>query len=198
MNRNAYKTIIAFIAGTIFGVVLMIQIPAMLRAQWDGELPPDEWPTAFKKTSRQLDVAINGRGYFQFNALNGSTIYSRESSLYLNVHNHVVGRDGLLIAPAITVPEDVELTAISEEGIVSAYFPNEKKVKQIGRFELVVFPNSEKLKSSLQEGYYEECEASGAPIWGRPGQSGSGTLLQGYKLLPFIPVNHPKHLVINP
>ncbi|MDP8245364.1 MAG: hypothetical protein P9L94_14865 [Candidatus Hinthialibacter antarcticus] len=199
MKQRIYPIVLSFFAGLILGVVFMVQVPAMLAAQRGEEfLPNDMTPTAYEKSPRSLDVAILGRGYFQFDGRDGSTLYSRESSLYIDAENTIVGKDGLSLSPAVRVPENADRINISEEGIVSAWLPDEKKIQQIGQIELALFPNSDDLAPSLQEGYFEESIAAGPPKSCIPGQGGTGALLQGYTLLPFIPVNHPKHLMTKP
>lgn len=199
MRQRVYPIILSFLAGTLFGVLLMLQIPTMLKAQRsESLLPDDSVPTAFEKSPRLLDVAIMGRGYFQFDGRDGSITYSRASSLYINAENSLVGKDGLLLNPAITIPDQVDRINISEEGIVSARITDEKAIKQIGQIELALFPNSSELQPSLQDGYFEESLAAGPPKSCVPGQGGSGTLLQGHQLLSNASFDHPRHLFTKP
>ncbi len=55
-------------------------------------------------TGNQLDLALNGRGWFQVSGPNNVTLYTRAGSLGKNAAGQLVTQDGSLIIPNITLP----------------------------------------------------------------------------------------------
>ncbi len=56
------------------------------------------------QTSNPLDVAINGRGWFQISGPSGETLYTRAGSFNKNGTGQLVTGDGYLVDPSITFP----------------------------------------------------------------------------------------------
>ena len=71
-------------------------------------------------TGNSLDLAINGRGFFQVTTANGDTIYTRDGALNVNAQGQVVTSDGLLITPNIVVPPNATSVNVSQSGLVTA------------------------------------------------------------------------------
>ncbi|HOS60488.1 MAG TPA: flagellar hook-basal body complex protein, partial [Syntrophorhabdaceae bacterium] len=69
--------------------------------------------------------------------------------------------------------------SITPNGTLSAKIPNQSEPQQLGTIELASFPNNAGLKS-MGKSLYMETDASGAPITGKAGENGLGTLLQGF------------------
>jgi flagellar basal-body rod protein FlgG len=135
----------------------------------------------FCQTGRELDVAVQGDGFFQVMDPAGDTLYTRAGDFSRNVNGQVVmgsANVGRLLQPPITVPEDTTDVVISAEGIVSIREPGSPNLSQIGQIELAKFVNPEGLLR-LGENLYAETDASGAPMLGNPGQDGIGSLRQG-------------------
>ena len=82
------------------------------------------------------------------------------------------------IAP-INVPNNTTELSISLDGEVTALVAGQTAKKKIGNLELNTFVNPQGLQL-LGGSLYQETEASGAPIAGRPGDNGTGQTLQGY------------------
>lgn len=135
---------------------------------------------AFKETGRELDVAIEGKGFFQVQDPSGRTYYTRAGNLSLNRDGAMVmgsASTGRLLQPPITVPQDAMEIAISADGIVSVRQSTSQNLSQIGQIELATFVNPEGLLK-LGENLYAETDASGAPILANPGQDGMGQVQQ--------------------
>ena len=75
-----------------------------------------------KRTGRELDLAIEGRGFFQVEDPSGKIVYCRAGHFSQNSSGQIViesAKTGRLLEPAITIPNDATSIAISPEGVVS-------------------------------------------------------------------------------
>src|SRR4029453_16080571 len=63
----------------------------------------------FQQTQNQLDIAIDGAGFFQIRRPDGETSYSRAGSFKLDSQGRVVNSDGFPLEPEITIPNDATL-----------------------------------------------------------------------------------------
>jgi flagellar basal-body rod protein FlgG len=131
------------------------------------------------QTGNDFDVAINGEGYFQVAAADGSTQYTRAGALNLNEQGQLVTIGGNLVQPGITVPVEATKVTISDEGIVYAYLPGQAAPQELGQISLAKFVNETGLEP-LGNNLFGETEASGTPIVGLPGTDSFGKLSQGY------------------
>lgn len=129
-------------------------------------------------TENALDVAINGRGFLQILTPNGDINYTRDGSLKLDSTGQIVTSGGLLLEPAITVPQDASSVTIGKDGTVSALVPGNPTPQQLGQIQTANFINPTGLEA-VGENLYRESAASGAPIVGTPGEAEYGALLQG-------------------
>jgi len=71
-------------------------------------------------TGNQLDLAINGRGWFQVTSSTGETLYTRAGSFSTNANAQIVTSDGYQIQPSIVVPANTTAVTVSQSGVVSA------------------------------------------------------------------------------
>ena len=136
---------------------------------------------AFQQTGEQLDVAIEGAGFFQvLDTTTGDTVYTRAGNFSLNVNGELVmgsANTGRLIEPPITIPIDATAIVITAEGQVQVRQPGNNNLSSVGNIELASFVNPEGLLK-LGENLYAETDASGTPTPSTPGQDGLGVLRQ--------------------
>ena len=130
-------------------------------------------------TNNQLDVAIEGDGFFQIQMPDGSTAYSRAGAFHLDSTGQLVTADGYVVDPAITVPSDALSLTIGQDGTVSAKLPNNSALQQLGQLTGVRFTNNAGLRA-VGQNLYEETESSGSPVTGLFAENGFGRLQQGY------------------
>ncbi len=100
---------------------------------------------ASESTGGQLDVAIEGSGFFQVTDPSGDTLYTRAGNFSKNSNGQLVmgsANVGRLLDPPITIPEDATDVVISAEGIVSVRQPGSQNLSQVGTIELASFINS--------------------------------------------------------
>lgn len=129
-------------------------------------------------TDQALDVAISGRGFLQVQQADGTVAYTRNGQLQINGQGELVTNNGLLIDPAIVVPENTSKITISEDGVVQAHFAGEPQPQQLGDILLADFVNPSGLQA-IGGNMFVETVASGNPLVGAPAQEGMGKLLQG-------------------
>jgi len=129
-------------------------------------------------TNNALDVALNGRGFFEVLLPDGTTAYTRNGQFALSQDGELVNADGLVVQPAITVPIDAQSLTISKDGVVSAVLPGTAVATQIGSLTVSDFINPGGLQA-IGGNLFLETNASGAPTNGTPGLDGLGTLIQG-------------------
>lgn len=133
----------------------------------------------YQRTENNLDVAIEGNGFFQITLPSGETAYTRSGSLKQDSQGRVVTADGYLLSPNLTVPQNATNISIETDGTVSVLVQGQLAPQQIGTIELATFPNPAGLKATGKS-LFAETDASGTPITGKPGENGLGTVLQGY------------------
>jgi flagellar basal-body rod protein FlgG len=133
----------------------------------------------FKHTQNQLDMAIEGHGFFQIIQPNGETAYTRAGTFKLDSDGRVVTSDGFPMEPEITVPADALAISIGTDGTVSVMLPGENQPSEIGNIELANFTNPAGL-NSIGRNLYMPTASSGDATAGTPGEDGYGTIAQGY------------------
>ncbi len=130
------------------------------------------------QTGNPLDMAIQGRGFFQVQMPDGSVAYSRDGTFQLDSQGQLVTSSGYPLSPAITVPSGATSITIGTDGTVSAQLQGSSSPTQIGTVQLADFVNPAGLEPR-GENLYLESASSGAPQTGTPGLTGLGTISQG-------------------
>ncbi|HWG35792.1 MAG TPA: flagellar basal-body rod protein FlgG, partial [Gemmatimonadaceae bacterium] len=136
---------------------------------------------SLEQTSRPLDLAIQGEGYFEVQMPNGNTAYTRDGSLQVSDQGVLVTGQGYAIQPPIRVPKEATSITVSETGVVTANGLTSAAggTQELGRIELARFPNSSGLES-MGQNLFTETTSSGEPIRGMPTENGNGSIAQGY------------------
>ena len=70
-----------------------------------------------------LNVAIEGRGFFQILLPNGNTAYTRDGGFQLDNQGQIVTSLGFTLQPTITIPADAHTITIGGDGTVSVTQP---------------------------------------------------------------------------
>ena len=131
------------------------------------------------KTDNALDVAIQGRGFFEILLPDGTQAFTRDGSFQINDQGILVTSQGFQLQPPITVPQDAISVSIADDGTVSVQQPASPQATQVGSVQLSDFINPAGLQARGGN-LFLESGASGAPQPGNPGLNGLGTLSQGY------------------
>lgn len=130
-----------------------------------------------KATNNHWDLLIDGEGFFSVQKDNGELAYTRDGGFKTDGNGRVMTNSGLLLQPAITVPQGSTGISIGRNGIVTST-DSEGKQSQIGQIELVNFVNPAGLLAAGGN-VYQATDASGAPVQGQPGNGGLGAIEQG-------------------
>ncbi len=138
---------------------------------------------SLKKTERDLDVAIEGPGFFKIELPNGGEAYTRAGNFSIDEEGYIVTSEGYKLQPniQITSPETLVSISISPNGKVNAV-RNEggnQTVEELGDIKLYRFINPSGLKA-MGQNLFLQTEASGESVEGDPNTDGFGRLLQGF------------------
>ncbi len=130
-------------------------------------------------TENSLDLAIQGRGFFEVELPDGSSGFTRDGSFELDFDGNIVNSSGYkLLNPEITIPRETQNITIGTDGAVSAQVAGESAPRTLDTINLNDFVNPAGLQP-IGENIFKETLSSGSPTSARPGQEGLGTLAQG-------------------
>ncbi len=130
------------------------------------------------QTQNALDIAVQGRGFFQILMPDGSISYTRDGTFQLDSTGQVVMSNGYPLEPGITIPEDALSITIGSDGTVSVLSAGQSSPSIVGNLDLADFVNPTGLQP-IGENLFKESASSGAPIIGTPGLDGLGTTVGG-------------------
>jgi flagellar basal-body rod protein FlgG len=132
-----------------------------------------------QQTNNNLDVAIQGNGFFQVTMPDGTTGYTRDGAFQLDAQGRVVNSSGLLVQGGITVPANATNLSVAQDGTVSVTVPGTTTPQTVGTITTASFINPAGLEPKGQN-VYQETAASGQPNAGVPGANGLGAVMQGF------------------
>ncbi|MCP4499074.1 MAG: flagellar basal-body rod protein FlgG [Deltaproteobacteria bacterium] len=130
-------------------------------------------------TGNPLDLTIQGKGFFKVQRPDGLLGYTRAGNLTMDANGRLVTQNGMLLDPAINVPQDAQNLVVRADGTVTAQIAGQSDAVELGNIEIALFQNAGGLHS-LGGNLFESTPASGLPIIGRAGEQGAGTLAQGF------------------
>lgn len=137
----------------------------------------DFTPGAISQTNGQLDVAIQGRGFFVVQTPDGNDRYTRVGTFNLNQDSELVTQQGYPVSPGVTIPNDAQEVLIGEDGTVQVRFNDTTDATTVGTIEVVDFNNPNGMKA-LGGNLFAATSESGEPI---PMETVDGlTLKQGF------------------
>ena len=132
----------------------------------DASVVNDFTPGPMQQTGRQLDVAIQGRGWIALAMPDGSEAYTRNGSLEVNVNGVLQTRNGIPVrgdGGPVSIPPDNEIT-VGKDGIVSLKPSSgaQNTVTQIGTLKLVNPPEADLVRGA--DGLFRLRDGSAAEI----------------------------------
>jgi flagellar basal-body rod protein FlgG len=134
---------------------------------------------AVQQTGNDLDLAIDGAGFFQVLLPDGTTAYTRDGSFQKDNQGQIVTSNGYAVQPSITIPSNALTVTIGKDGVVSVTQQGSAAAVQVGTMQVATFINNGGLLS-MGENLYLETASSGSPTPNTPGLSGAGVLNQRY------------------
>ncbi len=130
------------------------------------------------QTENSLDMAIEGRGFFQILQSDGDLAYTRDGTFQVDADGQMVTSGGQLLQPNVTLPPNTDQVTIGKDGTVTASVAGQAAPIQVGNIQLAEFVNPAGLEP-LGSNLYAETAASGTPQVGVPGLNGLGQIMQG-------------------
>ena len=131
----------------------------------------------FTHTGEQLDLAIQGDGFFEVQLPDGTRAYTRDGALKRAADGRITTSDGLVVQSGFQpIPMGTTDITVSPNGDVSTRGSNGAQTFKVT---LVRFANPAGLES-IGRNLYRETGASGTPEIGNAGENGFGTMEQGY------------------
>ncbi|GAB3125307.1 flagellar basal-body rod protein FlgG [Novispirillum itersonii] len=130
-------------------------------------------------TENPLDIAIQGKGYFQIQRPDGTTAYTRDGSFQLSPEGQIVTHDGYPVQPGITIPQNAVQVTVNASGEVLVKLDGQVNTQNVGQLQLATFANEAGLEA-IGQNLLIETPASGAPVTATPSSAGFGTVLQGF------------------
>ena len=130
-------------------------------------------------TDNSLDVALQGKGYFQITLPSGETAYTRDGSFQLSPTGQIVNHNGFQVQGVGTIPVDATSISINAQGQV--YYKQDGVIDpgNAQQFSLASFANEAGLEA-IGDNLYLATPASGQATAGLPGNPGFGSILQGF------------------
>lgn len=130
-------------------------------------------------TQQDLDLAIDGNGFFQVQKAGGETLYTRDGGFKRDRDGNVVNVTGDLLVPNVQIPPDALDITILPDGTVSVVLPGQIEPTEVGQLELARFSNPAGMRA-LGGNLFAPSEASGDPETGTPDGEGFGAITQGF------------------
>ncbi len=131
------------------------------------------------QTGNDLDIAVDGDGFFTVNMPDGTQAYTRAGNFQLSSSGQIVTLQGYEVSPGITVPANTTKVEINQQGLVQAFVGNSTTPVSLGQFTMATFINNAGLKP-LGDNLLQATTASGNATTANPGDPGIGVLRQGY------------------
>jgi flagellar basal-body rod protein FlgG len=131
-----------------------------------------------QQTGNSLDVAINGRGFFQVLLPDGTLGYTRDGDFQTNAQGELVTASGYRVQPGITIPDGTQSVTIGKDGVMTVTLAGQSSTTQIGSLQIFDFINPAGLQPR-GENMLVESAASGTAQGGTPGLNGLGLVEQG-------------------
>ena len=132
---------------------------------------------SLQTTEQPLDMAVNGRGFFQILQPDGTVSYTRDGSFHLDSNGQLVTSQGYSLEPAIVLPAEVQTFTVGEDGTVSVTVSGDPTPQVVGNIQTADFVNPAGLQA-IGNNLFLETGSSGAPQVGTPGLTGLCTVLQ--------------------
>lgn len=137
---------------------------------------------AIQETGRDLDIAIEGRGFLQvLDPQTQQIMYTRSGNLDMNADGNLVigsAQIGRPIDPPIQIPQDAMAVVINSSGQVLVRQVGNTQLQQVGQLQMAQFVNPDGLLK-VGENLYAQTDASNQALQGDPGTNGLGVIRQG-------------------
>jgi len=153
--------------------VALLLLPALLLS---GCASTQVAQPARQKTDRQLDLAIDGDGFFIVQTSAGGFLFTRNGEMSVASTGEIVNNDGYRLYPPVQIPPETNNIIVTPDGVVRTQHAGQPP-EVAGQIVLSRFGHPEKLD---RDGMYRlPTDTSGDPVTAKPGLKGLGTLITG-------------------
>lgn len=132
---------------------------------------------SLEQTGQQLDIAVNGQGFFGVTLPDSTIGYTRAGDFNIDATGQILSSEGFPLVDNIFIPANATAVSIAANGTVTATTPTGPLV--IGNITLTQFVNPGGLVR-IGNTTFVPSPSSGALTTGVPGTTGLGTLSQGF------------------
>jgi len=164
MHEPGAKTAGAQMSPTGLQIGSGTEVSSSIKLMMQGDLEP---------TGADLDVGIQGEGFFRIDLGNGEFRYTRDGAFRKDANGDIVTVDGFKLADNITIPEDALSISIGQDGAVNVLQAGNPTPQEVGIIQLARFANPTGLKAQGQN-MFSETGSSGSPTIVAAGQNGAG------------------------
>jgi flagellar basal-body rod protein FlgG len=131
------------------------------------------------QTGGDLDLMIQGDGFFMITLPDGTTAYTRDGAFQRDNQGNMVTASGYLLADNINIPADAITITVGKDGTVTVLQPNSVTPVQIGTIQIAMFINSGGLQA-ISENLFLETASSGVATPQQAGMNAAGIINQRY------------------
>lgn len=131
-----------------------------------------------QETGRELDVAIQGQGFFEVELPTGEYAYTRHGVFQVDDAGMLVTSSGYRLSAGIFIPPETQSLIIAEDGLITAKLADGFR-EELGYLPLYSVDNPEGMLP-IGENLYLPTQQSGMIQEMIPGEEGMGIFKQGY------------------
>lgn len=132
-----------------------------------------------QQTGGDLDVMIQGEGFFMITLPDGTTAYTRDGSFDRDNQGNMVTASGYPLADNINIPADATSITIGKDGVVTVTQAGAAAPIQIGTIQVAMFINPGGLQAA-SENLFLETASSGVATPQQAGTNAAGVINQRY------------------
>lgn len=131
-------------------------------------------------TGNQLDLSIDGPGFFVLNLPDGNQVFTRDGAFQIDpTTNQIVNSLGYVLSPGIEIPIDYKKILIKSDGTVFAELPNNPIPEMQGQLDMALFINPTGLELK-GDNILLQTDASGQAQMGLAAQDNYGLIKSGW------------------
>lgn len=132
-----------------------------------------------RQTGRELDIAINGRGWFRVHDADGNLAYTRTGRFVVTEQGALATVDGRTLADDVMIPPDALAVSVNNRGEVQVKLPDQAAPMLAGTIRTVDIPDLSAL-TEVSPGTWLDPMRAATSTDGTPGDGVLGQLQQGH------------------
>ena len=133
----------------------------------------------FINTGNQLDLVIEGDGFFQLSRPDGTIAYTKAGTFSLDQNGNIVNPDGYPLEPPVTIPTEATTITVAFNGDIDILVAGQPTPVLAGSITLARFIDPAGLQA-IGKNLFLQSNSSGEPVLGAPDALGFGAIEQGF------------------